>query len=462
MYARFIISGMTRDFNDMTKYPGRFNDLTYDETEGVIHKAMIYADTPAVNLEPVDTRITVKNMSTQNVTLTFNTLYNLWINPGTVMRSTIYPGQIASFSSLDPLVIPTLTSTTPAECEVILVGFPEWPDLGPRWYCDVWAVGKDTSLGKIKTINRDEFGVWTQYLAHLAIPADSRLHDVCGITGGSATAWWAVGEQSAEPTDGLFCFWNSGTSQWLEVAVADDYSQYGTWGYLPNDWWSVGGEETISGEIWFWNAVTWADIYSPEQEGRCFFHVHGIASDDTWAVGEAGMVYHWDGVSWTEWGGGSFPCPEFNLFGVWQQDANNVWVCGGDTAWENAGGNGIIYHLNVTTGVWTDHTPAALAEMHGLWGFGGNDIYCVGHSNTLLHYNGAAWTAMTSPSQDPDFRWRGVFGCYPWEVFACGHDYSSFDLVIRWDTVSWTVDYSDFNIELGDLLFGIKGTHVEL
>ena len=55
MYAQFLLSGMTRDFNDMVKYPGRFNTVTYDDTEGVIHKAMIYADTPAVNLEPVDT-----------------------------------------------------------------------------------------------------------------------------------------------------------------------------------------------------------------------------------------------------------------------------------------------------------------------------------------------------------------------------------------------------------------------
>ena len=292
MYAQFLLSGMTRDFNDMVKYPGRFNSVTYDDTEGVIHKAMIYADTPAVNLEPVDTRITVKNMSTQNVTLTFNTIMNLWLNPGTTMRSTIYPGQIASFSSLDAGFTPTLTGASAAECEVILVGFPEWPDTGPGWYCDIWAVGRDTSNTKIKTINRDSAGVWTQVVAHLAIPPVSELHDVAGIEGGGATAWWSVGQQTADPPmPGLFCFWNAGTNQWLEVAVADDNSQYGTWGYAQNDWWSVGGYEGNSGEIWFWNAANWVDTYTPEQEGRVFSIVTVLR------VMTLGPLVRWHGVS---------------------------------------------------------------------------------------------------------------------------------------------------------------------
>lgn len=461
MYARFIISGMTRDFNDVVKYPGRFNDLTFDETEGVIHKAMIYADTPAVSLEPVDEFLVVKNMSNQNVTLTFNTQMNLWLNPGTTMRSTILPGQIASFGSLDPLVTPTLTATSAAECEVILVGFPEWPDTGPDWFCDMWAVGYDSSNAKILTINHDQFGVWTQVLAHLAIPADSELHDVCGIeTPAASDYWWSVGEQGTDPpVDGLFCRWNSPTSQWVESAVADDNSQYGTWGYAPDDWWSVGGYEGNSGEIWFLNGTNWVDTYSPEQEGRCFFHVHGIASDDTWAVGEGGMVYHWDGVSWTEWDSGSFPDAAKNLYGVWQQDANNVWVCGGTTTWDPGGGTGAIYHLDVTSGIWTIQ-PVAVSTMHCLWGFGGNDIYCGGNDNTMLHYDGAVWTAMVMPTS-ATFAYRGVFGCYPWAVYACGHEPGLMSArIMRWDTVSWTADWSAAIEE--DLLYGIKGVHVKL
>ena len=454
MYAQFLLSGMTRDFNDMVKYPGRFNNITYDDTEGVIHKAMIYADTPAVNLEPVDTRITVKNMSTQNVTLTFNTIMNLWINPGTTMRSTIYPGQIASFSSLDPAVTPTLTSATAAECEVILVGFPEWPDTGPGWYCDVWAVGYDLDITKAKYVHHDSTGLWTQVVAGALIPVESECHDVGILAGGVATTGWAVGEQDAQTPEGLFTALIAGA--WSELAVADDLAQYGTWGYAVNDFWSVGGEEGASGEIWHWDAVSWTVEY-PGDEERCFFHCHGIATDDTWAVGEAGMVYHWDGVSWTEWDSGSFPEPAKNLFGVWQQDANNVWVCGGTSVWKGVGGVGAIYHLNVTTGVWT-LSHLADDDLHGLWGFGGNDIYCVGHGDTVLHYDGAAWTAMVTP-QGSGFRWRGVFGCYPWSVWACGYDSEVEDAIIHWDTVSWTTVYGASS---DDKLYGIKGIHVDL
>jgi hypothetical protein len=451
MYARFLISGMTRDYNDVVKYPGRFNDVTYDETEGVIHKAMIYADTPAVNLEPVDTRIVVKNMSTQNVTLTFNTLMNLWINPGTTMRSTIYPGQIASFSSLDPAVTPTLTSTTPAECEVILVGFPEWPDTGPGWFCDVWAVGMEFNQAAFTplTVHHDQTGIWTQFAN--GEPPVRWLHDCCGL---AEDYYWAVGENFLDPAfEGYWLYWNGGA--WLPVAVPDSNPQYGTWGYANDDFWSVGGVAGVLGEIWFRTGVNWVNTFSPEQEDRCFYHIHGIDSEDNWAVGECGMVYHWDGVSWTEWDSGSFPTGD-NLYGVWQQDADNVWVCGGDTAWDVGGGSGVIYHLHVPTGVWTLQTIVDLPTMYGLWGFGDSDLYCVGNSDTIMHYNGAVWTAMTTPVS---INYRGVFGCYPWSVWAVGHDVEVFAHIIHWDTVSWT---DVWGTGYGDKLYGIKGVHVEL
>lgn len=451
MYAQFLWEGMTRDFNDMVKYPGRFNSLEFDDTEGVIHK-IIYADVTPVNLEPVDQYLVVKNMSTQNVTLTFNTLFNFWINPGTELDVTILPGQIVQFTDLDYTHTPTLTSASAAECEVILIGFPEWDDFEPGFYCDVWAVGKDAGEPNTLplTVHHDSAGNWTKYINTL--PEDSWLHDVAGI---AANDYWAVGEQA---TGGLFAAWYG--SDWNEGSVFEDNPQYGVWGFAHDDYWSVGGVEGLtSGEIWHWNGSQWLDTFSPDQESRCFFHVHGIAPDDCWAVGEAGMVYHWDGISWTEWQGGSFPATLFDLYGVWQLDADNLWVCGGNTDWISPGGvGGLIYHLHVPTDTWTLWNPSVLPTMHGLWGFGANDIYCVGNSNTVLHWDGTVWTPMLVPT-DEDFQYRGVFGCYPWNVWAVGHDGQALVAITQWDTVSWTIDWIDYDT---DLLFGIKGVPVIL
>ena len=108
-----------------------------------------------------------------------------------------------------------------------------------------------------------------------------------------------------------------------------------------------------------------------------------------------------------------------NLFGVWQQDANNVWVCGGTSAWKGIGGAGAIYHLDVSTGVWTLSESIAY-DLHGLWGFGDSDIYCVGHGDTLLHYDGTAWAAMVSPVQYPNFSGVGSLVAIPGKCSPVG------------------------------------------
>jgi len=45
---------------------------------------------------------------------------------------------------------------------------------------------------------------------------------------------------------------------------------------------------------------------------------------------------------------------------------------------------------------WVDVTSGTTADLYGIWGAGSSDIYAVGGSGTVIHYNGTGWAAMTS------------------------------------------------------------------
>jgi hypothetical protein len=53
-----------------------------------------------------------------------------------------------------------------------------------------------------------------------------------------------------------------------------------------------------------------------------------------------------------------------------------------------------------------------------VWGSSGRDVFAVGFDGTILHYDGAAWSVMSS-SIDRDL--RGVWGSTGCDVFAVGY-----------------------------------------
>jgi hypothetical protein len=448
MYASLHPEGRTRDFNDVEKAPARFEWVTYADTEGVIHKAMIYADVGGVNLEPVDQYLVVKNMSTINVTLTFNTALNAVVNPGTDMDVTILPGQMKAYPDLDPAFTPYITSTAPAECEVILIGFPEWPDYEQDWFCDMWAVGHDQALLQPLTVHFDgSINVWAQVANTLA--DDAILNDVAGITpGGGAVGYWAVGSNSVV-NDGMFATYSTGVPNWGEVAAVGDETQYGNWGFAVNDFWSVGGGNTER-QIWHWNGAAWSLSHFASVEVEPFFAVHGYTPNDVWAVGYSGVTRRWDGVTWNDIV--PVPDPLKHLYGVWAWNADDVWVCGGTNFWGTPGGIGGIWRRQA--GVWVLQTIPASETLRAIWGFSPTDIWCVGDSNMILHWDGANWTQIASPLAST-FNYEGVFGCYPWEVMACGYEVGSFARIAGWDGVSWTNRWTSTTET--DRLYGIKG-----
>ena len=59
---------------------------------------------------------------------------------------------------------------------------------------------------------------------------------------------------------------------------------------------------------------------------------------------------------------------------------------------------GTILHYNGSA--WSPMTSGTTFVLNGIWGSSGNNVFAVGEGGTILHYNGSAWSPMTSGTTD--------------------------------------------------------------
>ncbi|HUJ62610.1 MAG TPA: hypothetical protein VLX92_29110 [Kofleriaceae bacterium] len=90
------------------------------------------------------------------------------------------------------------------------------------------------------------------------------------------------------------------------------------WGAARDDVWAVGN----AGLIEHYDGARWTTV--PGIAKHNLFAVGGAARDDVWAVGYVGIAMHWDGTHWTrhDLGGAQGYCP--NAVGV--DDRGRSWV----------------------------------------------------------------------------------------------------------------------------------------
>jgi hypothetical protein len=167
----------------------------------------------------------------------------------------------------------------------------------------------------------------------------------------------------------------------------------------------------------------------------------GTGKNDVYAVGENGLVRHYDGLRWSVI---ATPTAK-TLLGLWGR-GDDMFAVGdggvvvrgtgttivpstsGPNSWRRAWHTGSTFFLAGSAGTllegdgvtWTPHTGSA-QDLSDLWGTSTSDVYVVGDGGTILHWNGSAFSpAQTSTVAVQLFGAWGIVSGPTTTVFAVG------------------------------------------
>jgi hypothetical protein len=333
---------------------------------------------------------------------------------------------------------------------------------------DIWT----TSSGQM--IHYDGMYWWSD-------PAWAVPTAVAAIWGASTNDVWGVG--GGLVNQGQIVHWDG--AAWTDVTPIDatDFL-HAVWGSSASDVWAVGDR----GAVWHYDGASWISV-GPLPTNARLTAVWGTSAHDVWAAGPA--VYHFDGTSWSTvdanagtalggsgpkdaWTSGSANATLRHFDGrAWNAVSGPVlsvfWASGANDVWAIAPLSGLVYHNSGQTRVppstqasavwavaddeiWTVGAggaitssktgPAASPTMNalsGVWASGPNDVWAVGAVSTLVHYDGATWTAATSPRIST---LKAVWGSGPNDVWAVGvrkSPFFFFEDFFHFDGTSWAI-----------------------
>ena len=256
--------------------------------------------------------------------------------------------------------------------------------------------------------------------------------------------------------------------EWKQMTVPTDKQLNALWAVASNDVYAVG----LEGTVLHYDGTSWSQFSSPAIVGlsgvwadaqqvfassdsqmsvfrytgawqqatfaRAMFAVWGASANDVFAVGQAGETQHFNGSMWS---------PQSNtassLYALAGTSGTNVYASGSgivqhyDGSWQTATTTSDLYYgvwadqdLGIVVGtdtvhaviamqagaVWNRQIIASTFQLRSVWGTTAADVFAVGDGGTIMHFDGAMWTPVTSPTQN---QLRGVTGT-PDEVFAVG------------------------------------------
>jgi hypothetical protein len=154
----------------------------------------------------------------------------------------------------------------------------------------------------------------------------------------------------------------------------------------PHEVYVVGGALGSGGDALFlrYDGSAWQRLgVGANPTGATLWWVFVVpgSAESVYAVGENGLIVHWDGATSSQMPSGT----NATLFGIWGSSDDDLWAVGGipDT-------RGAILHKDATG--WHDATPASNTGAYfKVWGRAANDVFVCGQLSTVLHWDGAAW-----------------------------------------------------------------------
>jgi hypothetical protein len=232
-----------------------------------------------------------------------------------------------------------------------------------------------------------------------------------------------------------------------------------------NDAWIVGsvgagGYSNRRGTALHWDGTAWS-VLAPTLSTRSdLLGVAALSATNAWAVGKIGvlsLVEHWDGTTWTQ---ASVPEPSVGysngLVSVSARAANDIWAVG--TYVDPVSGNE-TYSVHFDGAAWSvvpmpkapETTSFPTYTLTSVTALSSTDAWAVGQVSAgaptdvlIEHWNGTAWSVVTSPTPGLYPVVRSVAARSANDVWAVGDiatsdstpQYRTFTL--HWNGASWS------------------------
>lgn len=220
----------------------------------------------------------------------------------------------------------------------------------------------------------------------------------------------------------------------------------GVWGSGPNDVWAVGN----SGVIAHFDGSEWSFVASPTVSN--LNDVWGFSNDDVWIVGENGEAYHFDGNDWDQLD------PDLvagaDLFAAWGSAPDDLWFAGqglyrylGDDQVEPYSGGGEfarisgsgpndVRTINSRGYLYTwDGTDWEVDENPGywdnnitsIWMSAPDNLWVSSYTESVAHFDGESWTQAIGTGDLGEIEARTIVGTSSENVWFLGGRVVHFD-----------------------------------
>ncbi len=193
------------------------------------------------------------------------------------------------------------------------------------------------------------------------------------------------------------------------------------WGTAPNHIYAVGEQ----GVVMHYDGSSW-QILANVPGKNALLGVWGAGPNDIFAVG-VNALWHYDGASWEAMNPPA-GMASFRMRSAWGTSGHNVYAAG----YLSDRGRGAIFRFD---GVRWSSVATTSRELRGLWGSGPDDIYAVGDSSHILHYDGTSWKDINQIS-GADL--VDVWGSGPNDVYVVGRSSATAGgVVFHYDGDAW-------------------------
>ena len=324
----------------------------------------------------------------------------------------------------------------------------------------------------------------------VSAPPTGQNGNLQGVSAASETNAWAVGSENGAANTGigakvLIDNWN-GTA-WSQVTAPATPGNTATLVAVSassaTDAWAVGhtqvNKEDFAPLAMHWNGTAWSVSSSAATAlaGQIADGVADISPTDAYAIGgglgsaDTGLLAQWNGTTWSQV---TVPLPANDagpsvLSAIAASGPDDVWITGGYVAREGSTDRDETYALHFNGSAWSvvpmplvGGSDASLVYQFNsivvnsptdAWAVGGsgNGLPLIGSTgvavptSTLIeHWNGTAWSIVTSPSPGTDDNLTGVTTSNAADdVWAVGYDTpagatQAQTLTLNWNGTAWT------------------------